>query len=93
MDYSPIFTYNFANMDFGNISVLSSLTWIGIEIAIIILLYILSLFVWHIAKWIQDSKSKKQKAKVLQDLILMKDIQSEIEKEIEQARLKAAFQD
>lgn len=40
----------------------------------------------------QDKKALENRKKTLGDLILMKDIQTELEKEIEQATLKAAFQ-
>lgn len=40
----------------------------------------------------QDRKKFTNRKKTLSDLVLMKDIQTELEKEIEQATLKAAFQ-
>lgn len=39
-----------------------------------------------------EQKNLEKKKHILSDLILMKDIQSEMEKEIEQAMLKATFQ-
>ena len=39
-----------------------------------------------------DNRDLKRKKETLSDLILMKDIQTELEKEIEQAMLKATFQ-
>jgi predicted tellurium resistance membrane protein TerC len=45
-----------------------------------------SILVWH------DQREIRQKKETLTDLILMKDIQTELEKEIEQAMLKATFQ-
>jgi hypothetical protein len=39
-----------------------------------------------------DAAELKRKKETLSDLILMKDIQTELEKEIEQAMLKATFQ-
>jgi hypothetical protein len=39
-----------------------------------------------------DSEELRKKKETLTDLILMKDIQTELEKEIEQAMLKATFQ-
>lgn len=39
-----------------------------------------------------DSLELQKKKETLTDLILMKDIQTELEKEIEQAMLKATFQ-
>lgn len=50
----------------------------------------------HYVSWIflvfQDRKVIEEKKQVLSDLILMKEIQTELEKEIEQAALKATFQ-
>jgi hypothetical protein len=40
----------------------------------------------------RDAKELRKKKETLSDLILMKDIQTELEKEIEQAMLKATFQ-
>ena len=40
----------------------------------------------------REKRTLQNKKNILTDLILMKDIQSEMEKEIEQATLKATFQ-
>ncbi len=40
----------------------------------------------------KDTQDLRRKKETLSDLILMKDIQTELEKEIEQAMLKATFQ-
>lgn len=40
----------------------------------------------------REKRALENKKHILSDLILMKDIQSEMEKEIEQATLKATFQ-
>jgi len=40
----------------------------------------------------RDNLALKSKKKTLSDLILMKDIQTEMEKELEQASLRATFQ-
>jgi hypothetical protein len=40
----------------------------------------------------KDQSELRRKKETLSDLILMKDIQTELEKEIEQAMLKATFQ-
>jgi hypothetical protein len=45
---------------------------------------------WKIVR--HDASELKRKKETLSDLILMKDIQTELEKEIEQAMLKATFQ-
>jgi hypothetical protein len=41
---------------------------------------------------LHDARELRKKKATLSDLILMKDIQTELEKEIEQAMLKATFQ-
>ena len=45
---------------------------------------------WKVVR--HDSEELRKKKETLTDLILMKDIQTELEKEIEQAMLKATFQ-
>ncbi len=50
-------------------------------------LYVHGFFLVH-----ADAVALKKKKNTLGDLILMKDIQTELEKEIEQAMLKATFQ-
>lgn len=73
-------------------------TWITVSAGIIIgvtvlvilrmtFLFFTGLFLLH-----EDAIALKKKKNTLGDLILMKDIQTELEKEIEQAMLKATFQ-
>ncbi|MBS9784328.1 hypothetical protein KGV55_03180 [Candidatus Gracilibacteria bacterium] len=93
MDYTSIFTYNFANINLAQGTFISSLLGIGISIVLIFILYIFSLLIWCLLQYFKEKQNRKNKTKVLKNLVLMKDIQTEIEKEIEQARLKAAFQD
>ncbi len=45
---------------------------------------------WRVVR--HDAEELRKKKETLTDLILMKDIQTELEKEIEQAMLKATFQ-
>lgn len=45
---------------------------------------------WKVVR--HDAQELRKKKETLTDLILMKDIQTELEKEIEQAMLKATFQ-
>ncbi|MBC7503622.1 hypothetical protein H7169_01510 [Candidatus Gracilibacteria bacterium] len=59
-------------------------------ITMALLYYINRYFSLQVAIYHADSLLAKKK-KTLGDLILMKDIQTELEKEIEQAILKAAF--
>lgn len=56
-------------------------------------IFYLSIFCTGIIWIFADKREIIRRKRVLSDLILMKDIQTELEKEIEQATLKAAFQD
>lgn len=73
-------------------------TWVGISLGIIIGLgvFILLRMTFFYFSWLfllhEDAIALKKKKNTLGDLILMKDIQTELEKEIEQAMLKATFQ-
>lgn len=60
---------------------------IAVILARIIFIAIAGVYLLH-----KDTVRAKDKQKILSDLVLMKDIQTELEKEIEQATLKAAFQ-
>ena len=93
MDFTGVFTYNMENL------VLSE----PVNTALFFVVAVLFLVVHLIAKYIflyfagfymilEEKKKISNRKKVLGDLILMKDIQTELEKEIEQATLKAAFQ-
>ncbi len=93
MNYTSIFTYNLSNITLAQGTLISSLIWIGVSIVCIAVFYVFSLLMWIFIHKCKEKQDKKNKTKVLKDLVLMKDIQTEIEKEIEQARLKAAFQD
>lgn len=57
-----------------------------------ILLRMIFLFFYGLLLLREDAIALKKKKNTLWDLILMKDIQTELEKEIEQAMLKATFQ-
>jgi hypothetical protein len=67
---------------------------IGTIFAIACIMFIRFLFLYSYGARmvIQDAADLKRKKETLTDLILMKDIQTELEKEIEQAMLKATFQ-
>lgn len=67
---------------FGAIFVTGLLFWIR-------LIFLYSYGFFQVRK---DEGELKKKKETLSDLILMKDIQTELEKEIEQAMLKATFQ-
>ena len=92
MNYTGIFTYNTSvllsapdNLITAIIAVVLSI--IFVLIARYFLLACVGFFLLY-----QDRKKFTNLKKTLSDLVLMKDIQTELEKEIEQATLKAAFQ-
>ncbi len=60
-------------------------------ILIVALRYAYLYGIGYIVLW-KEKRVLQNKKNILSDLILMKDIQSEMEKEIEQATLKATFQ-
>lgn len=72
--------------------------WIHIIIAIIFSIFFIALLrymflyhIWFFVVW-HEKRAMESKKHVLSDLILMKDIQSEMEKDIEGASLRATFQ-
>ncbi len=85
--------YNTKNLDLyshGNIFIvlLSIVIWL-------MLLYGVKIVLTYIAGAItlyREKREEQKKQNTLNDLILMKDVQSELDKEIEQATLKATFQ-
>lgn len=87
------FQYNYANL----LSYQFDADWVifigitigGILVMLASYLCIRALALYSINYHIEQTLAKKKKT--LGDLILMKDIQTELEKEIEQAILKAAF--
>ena len=69
-------------------------TAIAIAAGCIFLVSMRYIFLYHIGiilLW-KESRSIAAKKRTLGDLILMKDIQNEMEKELEQASLRATFQ-
>lgn len=92
MDFTGVFTYNADYLIIGTQNIILSLSIIVIFVIVLIALRMLFL---GAAGWLllrQDRKQHENRKKILSDLVLMKDIQTELEKEIEQATLKAAFQ-
>jgi hypothetical protein len=69
-------------------SVIAIILWV---IFLVVLRYLYLYGIGYIVLW-KEKKALQNKKDILSDLILMKDIQSEMEKEIEQATLKATFQ-
>ncbi len=92
MNYANIFTYTYTNLDLYAPNIIAGI--VGIVAFIGILFVLRYIFLISIGAYMlfSEKKSLKKKKRILQDLILMKDIQTELEKEIEQATLKSAFQ-
>lgn len=93
MNSLNIFTYDYSNLESytsPNI-IVNTIAIVGF-ICILFLLRYIFLFCIGWYKALLAQKTLKKKKRILQDLILMKDIQTELEKEIEQATLKSAFQ-
>ena len=92
MNYTGIFPYNPENLLLAHPSLESSLLWIAILAGIYIVVRWTLFLLTSIALIFADRRQLARKKQMLGDLIIMKDIQTELEKEIEQATLKAAFQ-
>lgn len=86
------FTYLIKNLSLASPSMLE--IFIGLFIMIIFMIAVRYLFLYSYGYKLvsMDNRDLKRKKETLSDLILMKDIQTELEKEIEQAMLKATFQ-
>lgn len=93
MDFTGVFDYNLANLGlYGdiNIAIFLAVTVLFVVVTVIsryIFLGVAGFYLLYL-----ENKNLDNRKKILNDLILMKDIQTELEKEIEQATLKAAFQ-
>jgi divalent metal cation (Fe/Co/Zn/Cd) transporter len=86
------FLYNIENLFLYTPEILSSIIALILSILSVAVMYFT--FLYAIGYMIQrkEKQAIENKKHILEDLILMKDIQSEMEKEIEQATLKATFQ-
>ncbi len=92
MNPSTQFLYNFGNLEEYSPSLTHVIVAIILGIICIISLRILFGYIAGISLVYHDHKIIEDKKHVLGDLILMKDIQTELEREIEQATFKATFQ-
>lgn len=93
MDFTGTFDYNMANLAINsepNIAIFLAVTILFIVVTIISRYLFLGVAGFYMVYL--ENKNLNNRKKLLNDLILMKDIQTELEKEIEQATLKAAFQ-
>ena len=86
------FLYNYINLSLYTPSLIDTLVALVLAFVFIFSLrwVLLSLFGFFLVR--HDLRLIASKKNVLADLILMKDIQTEMEREIEQASLKATFQ-
>lgn len=92
MDFTGVFTYNNANLA---VAPQSAAIVFAVAIFFLVVTLILRFALLAFNGFLLLLKEKKMfetKKRTLNDLVLMKDIQTELEKEIEQATLKAAFQ-
>lgn len=94
---SYIFQYNINNIrafsyTFSTDSFIVPIIIFGI-IAIYSSIYFISPYIYSLFLEQKESQEKKAKQAVISNLILMKEIQGEIEKEIEQSLLNITFQE
>lgn len=92
MDYTGIFTYNTGNLLTTPENIITSVICIVTFGIIIFLMRKIFLIIVGLYWQYLDRCFIAGRKKTLSDLVLMKDIQTELEKEIEQATLQAAFQ-
>lgn len=86
------FTYIIENLSLYSPSMVEILTWLLLSIVSIVAARYVFLYGYGYRVILRDASELRKKKETLSDLILMKDIQTELEKEIEQAMLKATFQ-
>ena len=91
MNSTAQFTYMLSNLSYTP-NMIHIIVGIIIGIVLIIAIRMGFLYGYGVTLIRKDRADIERKKKTLGDLILMKDIQSEMEKEIEQATLKATFQ-
>jgi hypothetical protein len=69
-------------------TIVALVLWIILSV---VLYFVYMYSIGYVLIW-KEKRAIENKKNILSDLILMKDIQSEMEKEIEQATLRATFQ-
>lgn len=92
MNVSTQFLYALENLSEYSTSFVQVVIALVIGIVAMVSLRMLFQYVAWAMLVYKDHKAIEAKKQVLGDLILMKEIQTELEKEIEQAALKATFQ-
>lgn len=86
------FLYIIENLYLYRPDILDTIVALILSILIIGILRYFFLYAIGYVLLYREKRALENKKHILSDLILMKDIQSEMEKEIEQATLKATFQ-
>jgi hypothetical protein len=89
--------YNLENIElYSHVSILnlSLHTWVALIIwaLIFFLLKIVFLYATWAIMVFREKREEAKKQDIMHDLILMKDVQTELDKEIEEATLRATFQ-
>lgn len=92
MDFTGVFTYNSSYLATEPQSLVIVFVVAILFLIATIFARFLSLAIAGIFLLRKDRKILETRKSTLADLVMMKDIQTELEKEIEQATLKAAFQ-
>lgn len=92
MDFTGVFTYNNEYLIVEPQNALIVIAVAGLFLVATLVVRFLFLAVSGFFLILKERKMLETRKKTLSDLVLMKDIQTELEKEIEQATLRAAFQ-
>lgn len=92
MDFTGVFTYNNEYLIVEPQNALIVIAVAGLFLVATLVARFLFLAVSGFFLILKERKMLETRKKTLSDLVLMKDIQTELEKEIEQATLQAAFQ-
>jgi predicted membrane protein len=92
------FQYNIQNLQASVLDITSmspeNLTILGVflgSFVLLALLYKAGLYIYGYALFRRELREKENKKNTIQDLILMKNIQGELEREMEEALLKSAL--
>lgn len=92
MNTSNLFPYILENLQLYSPDIIGIVVGMVISVICIICIYYIFLY-GKVVILLREEKEKIEKKKhILWDLILMKDIQTELETEIEKAMLKSSFQ-
>lgn len=92
MDFTGVFTYNNEYLIAEPQNALIVIAIAGLFLVATLVARFVFLAVSGFFLILKEKKMLETRKKTLSDLVLMKDIQTELEKEIEQATLQAAFQ-